>query len=95
MYAKIYANVPSFTHGDALMEKFDPDTTIDACWVVDSETSIQYLMDRKTNKILAKWRQAHKHEYHYNSEHSTREADVYTCSCKKEIVELSDAGGGC
>lgn len=77
------------------MKNFDPEKSIDAIWVVDSETSIRYLMDRKTNQIIAKWVNTHKHEFHYNADLSTREADVYTCSCKKEIIEFTDVGGGC
>lgn len=35
------------------------DSTLDAQWCVDSETGEEYLIDRKTNQIIARrdWRQ--------------------------------------
>lgn len=36
------------------MENFDSEKTIDAVWAVDSETGDEVLIDRLTNKIIAR-----------------------------------------
>lgn len=33
----------------------DPEKTLDAVWVTDSETGRRYLMDRRTNQIIGEW----------------------------------------
>lgn len=77
------------------MEKFDPEKTIEARWVVDSESGYQYLLELATGRILAKWTAEHKHSLNYSSELSTRDIDVYECICGKTVTEFSDIGGGC
>ena len=37
-----------------MKEGFDADKTLDAMWVKDSETCEEWLMDRNTNKPVAK-----------------------------------------
>ncbi len=37
-------------------EKIDPEETLDAVWVVDSETGQEVLIDRKRNKIIMRGR---------------------------------------
>lgn len=77
------------------MEKFDPDKTILAKWVVDSESGSRYLLDLKTSQVLAKWVTKHKHELHYSETLSNSHEDVYMCKCGHSIHELNDLGSGC
>lgn len=76
------------------MEKFDPEKTLEAKWAIDSETGLQYLLDLRTGRILAKWSKLHKHEYQYDAQLSRPEFDYYECFCGKALYEATDCGSG-
>jgi hypothetical protein len=39
-----------------MMNKFDPEKTVDLVWTKDSETGEKVLIDRKTNVEVGRWR---------------------------------------
>lgn len=45
---------------DFMVDKFDPEKTVDLVWVRDSETGDRVLVDRLTNRVVGVWRNEKK-----------------------------------